>query len=289
MTRLPPPPDHHSNPPPLLETVFGLLPQFDAFDTAYQEASARGEGIGCAIIDCARALLGNGVGDYAEALAAATSATTLHHEINTVNYALPELVEAATRMGRMDLATDACERLSTRARASGTSWALGLEFRCRALVSEGDRAEELFGKAIEYLGPTGARADLARAHLLYCEWLRREGRRVDARRELTTAHAMLATMGLAAFADRADRELVATGAKARKRTPETQSDLTAQEIQIARLARDGASNSEIAAMLFLSARTVEWHLRKVFTKLGITWRSQLGAALPDDRHPAASA
>ena len=146
-------------------------------------------------------------------------------------------------------------------------------------LSEGDAAERLYREAIERLARTRLRPELARAHLLYGEWLRREGRRVEAREQLHTAHDMFATMGMEAFADRAHKELLATGAKARKRTVETRDDLTAQERQIAELARDGLSNPEIGARLFLSPRTVEWHLRKVFGKLGIRSRHELADAL----------
>jgi DNA-binding CsgD family transcriptional regulator len=257
-------------------------------ETASHEAYARGEGIGGAICDLARAVLGNSLGDYADAQAAAASAAE-YHEIHVENNGLPELVEAATRNGRIDLATEALDRLAPKARASGTRWALGIEARSRALVSEGDNAENLFQEAVDHLSRTRARSELARAHLLYGEWLRREARRVDARRELSTAHDMFTAMGLHAFAERTRRELLATGATVRKRSPQTRTELTAQETQIALLARDGSSNAEIAAMLFVSPRTVEWHLRKVFTKLGISRRSQLGAALPDQHHPVASA
>jgi DNA-binding CsgD family transcriptional regulator len=166
--------------------------------------------------------------------------------------------------------------------ASGTDWARGIEARSRALLSEGDAAERLYRESIERLARTRLRADLARAHLLYGEWLRRERRRIDARAQLRTAHGMLEAMGMEAFAERARRELQATGETARKRVvalPDQQ--LTAQEAQIARMARDGLSNPDIAARLFISARTVEYHLGKVFTKLGVSSRSQLDRVLPD--------
>jgi DNA-binding CsgD family transcriptional regulator len=181
------------------------------------------------------------------------------------------------------LGAAACSLFSPdEARASGTDWALGIEARSRALLSDGERAEELFGKAIEHLGRTGVWVELARAHLLYGEWLRREGRRVDARVALTEAHEMFTSMGAAGFAERTRHELLATGATVRKRTVETRDDLTAQEAQIAFLARDGMSNLEIAAQLFVSPRTVEWHLGKVFSKLGISRRGQLGSAIHED-------
>jgi ATP/maltotriose-dependent transcriptional regulator MalT len=166
--------------------------------------------------------------------------------------------------------------------AAGTDWALGLEGRCRALLSEGEAAEELYRRAIERLGRTRFRIELARAHLLYGEWLRRERRRLDARAQLRTAYEMLAGIGMEGFAQRARRELAATGEKARKRSPETRDDLTPQERQIARLARDGFSNPEIGAQLFISPRTVEWHLRQVFMKLRISSRRQLRTAMSSD-------
>ena len=178
------------------------------------------------------------------------------------------------------MAREALGRLAETTQASGTDFALGIEARCRALLSTGSAADELYQDAIARLGRTRLRPELARAHLLYGEWLRRENRRVDAREHLHTAHEMFAEVGMEAFADRARRELLATGEKVRKRTVETRDDLTAQERQIARLARDGLSNPEIGARLFLSPRTVEWHLRNVFTKLGIRSRRQLADALP---------
>ena len=179
-------------------------------------------------------------------------------------------------------ARDALQRLSETTRASGTDWALGIEARSRALLSDGEAAEDLYRQAIDRLGRTRVRVALARAHLLYGEWLRRERRRMDAREHLRTAHEMFATMGAEGFADRAERELRATGETARKRTVETSSRLTAQEAQVARLARDGLSNPEIGARLFISRRTVQYHLGKVFTKLDITSRGQLNRVLPGE-------
>ena len=161
----------------------------------------------------------------------------------------------------------------------GTDWALGIEARCRALLSDGAAADELYREAIDRLSRTRLRPELARAHLLYGEWLRREGRRIEAREQLRTAHDMLAAIGMEAFAERARRELIATGETVRKRSAETVTTLTAQEALIARLARDGLTNPEIGARLFLSARTVQYHLRKIFTKLGISSRRELPAAL----------
>jgi DNA-binding CsgD family transcriptional regulator len=176
----------------------------------------------------------------------------------------------------------ALEWLSERTRVTPTEWALAIEARVRALVSEGDVADRLYRESIARLGRTRLRVELARTHLLYGEWLRRENRRVDARQQLHTAHDMLATMGVEAFAERAARELRATGESARKRTFETRDDLTAQEAQIARFARDGLSNPEIGVRMFISPRTVKYHLRKVFTKLDITSRNQLDRVLPGD-------
>jgi DNA-binding CsgD family transcriptional regulator len=179
------------------------------------------------------------------------------------------------------LAANAFGRLAVITTASGTDWALGIEARCRALLSEGDAAERSYRESIERLGRTRIRADLARAHLLYGEWLRRQRRRIDAREQLRIAHTMLEAMGIAAFAERARRELQATGETARKRTV-TKADqmLTAQEVQIARMARDGLSNPEIGARLFISPRTVKYHLSKVFAKLSVESRSQLDRVLP---------
>jgi ATP/maltotriose-dependent transcriptional regulator MalT len=192
------------------------------------------------------------------------------------------------RGGDAELARDALERLAEMTQPAGTDFALGIEARCRALLADGDSADVLYREAIERLERRQLRPDQARAHLLYGEWLRREGRRVDAREQLRTAHGLLDTMGMEAFAERARRELVATGEKVRKRGPEARDELTGQEEQIARLARDGLSNPEIAGQLFISARTVEWHLRKVFTKLHINSRRQLRKALPEGGRPRAS-
>jgi DNA-binding CsgD family transcriptional regulator/tetratricopeptide (TPR) repeat protein len=232
----------------------------------------------------AAAVLYNGLARYEEAASAARRATTdaLNHWIPT--WVLPELVEAATRGGGArgggaGLARDALDRLAKTTGPCGTEFALGIEARCRALLSHGTAADELYREAIERLRRTRLAPEIARAHLLYGEWLRRENRRVDAREQLRTAHEMLVAIGMEAFAERARQELSATGEKVRKRTVETRDDLTAQERQIARLACDGLSNPEIAARLFLSSRTVEWHLRNVFTKLGIRSRRELADAL----------
>ena len=183
------------------------------------------------------------------------------------------------RSGNRKIAEAALERLSETTRASGTQWALAVEARSRALLSDGEPADALYREAIERLSRTQLRPELARGHLLFGEWLRREGRRVEAREQLHTAHDMFAAIGMEAFAERARRELVATGGKVRKRSAEMRDQLTPQEEQIARLARDGRTGAEIGAQLFLSARTVEWHLGKVFAKLGIGSRRELDAAL----------
>jgi DNA-binding CsgD family transcriptional regulator len=250
----------------------------ELIETTIRDAGSRGEGIGVAISEYARAVLCNGLGQYEEALAAACSASGFR-EVVAENWGLSELIEPAVRTGRIDLATDALQRLAAKAGATGTGWALGIEARSRALLSEGDRADDLFRQAVEHLGRTRVNAELARTHLLYGEWLRREGRRVDARAQLRAAHDHFTTAGMEAFAERARHELRATGETIRKRSVETRDDLTPQERQIAELARDGLSNPEIAARLFLSRRTVEWHLRHVFVKLGIRSRGELRSAL----------
>jgi len=251
----------------------------------HRDAHRHGEGIGITAAEWAKAVLGNGHGRYDDACLAAGAAITEAEieaaEPGPASWALAELVEAAARAGAAAQATNALRRLSRLAGFLGTPWASGVEARSRALMLEGNRAEPLYREAIEHLAQTRMRTELARAHLLYGEWLRRESRRVDARDQLHTAFEMLSTMGLDAFADRAWRELVATGETVRKRGVDAPKDLTAQEAQIALLARDGLSNPEISLQLFISARTVEWHLRKVFTKLGITSRRQLRHALPE--------
>jgi len=237
----------------------------------------------------ARAVVMNGLGRYEEALAAAVEASDDTPELFVSMWSLSELIEAAVRTGDSGRARPALKRLGEHTHAGDGDWALGIAARSRALLSEGEDAEHLYREAIERLGRTRLRPEHARAHLLYGEWLRREGRRVDAREQLRTAHGLLAGMGMEAFAERARRELVATGARLRRRTVETRDDLTPQEEQIARLARDGLSNPEIGARLFLSPRTVEWHLKKVFTKLGISSRMGLPDALPSADAEAARA
>jgi DNA-binding CsgD family transcriptional regulator len=244
------------------------------------EATARGEGMGLGVLEWATALLYNGLGRYAEALSAAQRSCE-HDDVVQYAWAHVELIEAGVRSGATEDTFAALERLSERTRATGTEWALGVEVGCRALLSEGAAAEPLYREAIERLARSRGRVHLARARLLYGEWLRREQRRVDAREQLRAAHEMFTAMGAEGFAERTRVELLATGETVRKRTVETRDDLTAQEAQIARLARDGRTNPEIGAQLFISPRTVEWHLRNVFTKLGIRSRRELDDALPD--------
>jgi DNA-binding NarL/FixJ family response regulator len=241
-------------------------------------ARARGEGVVLTFSEHARAVLNNGLGRYDAALAPAASASA-QDELGVSVWSLPELVEAAARTGKAELAASALERLTERTRVAGTNYAHGIEARARALVAKDGSVEELHREAIERLGACRVALELARAHLLYGEWLRRAKRRADARGQLLAAHEMFASMRTDAFAARAGRELLATGGETRKRSAETRDQLTAQETQIAQLARDGLSNPEIAAQLFISPRTVEYHLHKVFGKLAISSRGQLTRAL----------
>ncbi len=245
-------------------------------------ATANGQGRIVSFATYASAVLYNGIGRYDAARDAALRVI----DRNVVGYGslvVAELAEAASRTGDIGLVHRALGWIRERTAAAPTEWSRGIEARIRALISEGDDADRLYRESIALLGATRLRAELARGHLLYGEWLRRERRRVDARKQLGTAHDRLAAMGLEGFARRARDELLATGATARKRGITTREELTAQEDRIARLASQGLSNPEIGVQLFLSARTVEWHLRKVFTKLGISSRVELRAALaPDD-------
>ena len=246
---------------------------------AIEESAASGQRAAATFARWAAAVLHNGLAHYKEAAAAARQAAGNPFDPWCALWALPELVEAAARLGDAELARNALDRLAVMTQPSGNDPALGIEARCRALLSDGADADDLYREAIDRLGLTRLRPELARAHLLYGEWLRREGRRVEAREQLRTAHELLAAIGMGAFAERARRELIATGEKVRKRGVETRDQLTPQEEQIARLASDGSTNPEIAAQLFLSARTVEWHLGKVFGKLGVSSRRELTAAL----------
>jgi RNA polymerase sigma factor (sigma-70 family) len=202
-------------------------------------------------------------------------------ELVPLNWSMPELIEAAIRTGARELAIDTDRILTERTRSSGTAWALGIAARSRALLMDGTAADELYREAIERLARTRVAVDLARAHLLYGEWLRRETRRLDARNQLRTAHEMFVDFGMQAFAERARIELEATGEHARKRTVDTLADLTPQEAQIARLVAEGHTNREIASQLFISPSTVEYHLRKVFRKLDVKSRTQLANRVRD--------
>jgi DNA-binding CsgD family transcriptional regulator len=256
----------------------------ELIEATLRDASAGGLGRVTGLY--ASAVLHNGLGRHDVARDAAWEG----FERDPVGYAtflVSELAEAASRTGEPALISTALEWLSARAAVTPTDWALGMEARARAFLSEGADAERLYRESIDRLGRTGLRIELARAQLLYGEWLRRENRRADAREQLCPAHDMLASMGAEAFAERARRELLATGVTARKRTNETRGDLTPQEAQIARLARDGLSNPEIGTRLFISPRTVQYHLRKVFIKLEISSRNQLDNVLPPDAATAA--
>ena len=249
-------------------------------ETTMNEVGARDETLGLSAAQWASAVLFNGLGRYEEALAAAERSSERPEDSGFHEWGVVERIEAAVRSGQPERAPDLVRRLANTTRISGTDWGLGIEARCRALVSEGEIADGLYREAIDRLARTRVRGELARAHLLYGEWLRRERRRVDAREQLRTAHEMLEAMGAEAFADRARRELGATGETVCKRTVQTRDELTAQEAQIARLACDGLSNPEIGTRLFISPRTVKYHLRKVFTKLDISSRHELEHALP---------
>ena len=244
-------------------------------DATVREATARSQGRMAAFATYANAVLHNGLGRYDAAREAALQV----FEQDVLGYGVlvvGELAEAASRTGDTKLVETALAWLTERTKATPTDWGRGIEARARALLASDETA---YRDSIEHLSRTPLRVEIARAHLLYGEWLRREGRRTDAREQLRTAHEQLTEMGLEAFAERARHELLATGETVRKRRPDTLNDLTAQEAQIAGLARDGMTNPEIAAQLFISPRTVEWHLRKTFSKLGITSRRQLKGAL----------
>jgi ATP/maltotriose-dependent transcriptional regulator MalT len=247
----------------------------ELIDATTSEAAEHNQGRMAAFATYAKSVLNNGLGRYGVARDAARQV----FDQDIVGYGVlvvGELAEAASRTGDTKLVETALGWLTERTAATPTEWGHGIEARTRALLGAD---EDAYRRSIEHLGRTSLRVEAARAHLLYGEWLRREGRRVDAREELRTAHEQLGEMGLEAFAERARRELLATGETVRKRSPETLSDLTAQEAQIAGLARDGLTNAEIGAQLFVSPRTVEWHLHKTFSKLGITSRRELRGAL----------
>jgi DNA-binding CsgD family transcriptional regulator len=248
-----------------------------------EEVARRGEGVAISWTEWTNALLNNGLSRYDKAAALAWHSCTVQASLGPPLWLLPELIEAATRTGMTEAIEWGRFRIEEATRAYDTDWGLGIGARCLALLTEGEAAEELYREAVTRLGRTGLRVELARAHLLYGEWLRRERRRTEARDQLRTAHGLFAAMGASGFAERARRELGATGETARKRVAAARDEeLTAQEALIARLARDGLSNPEIGTRLFLSAHTVQYHLRKIFQKLGVTSRSQLHAVLPSD-------
>ena len=247
--------------------------------TSTPDFIARGEGMGLTLSQWVTAVLYNGLARYDDAFASAAQATVDPHEPWFSTFATVELIEAASRSGRTKRAAEALAVLSESTRASGTPWALGVEARSRALLNRGEEAETLYRDAIDRLQPTRLRLDLARAHLLYGEWLRRERRRLDARDELRAAHDLFSGFGMEAFAERARVELQATGERARSRTADTIDQLTPQELQISRLAAQGSTNREIAAQLFISPSTVEYHLRKAFRKLDVKSRTQLARRL----------
>ena len=243
------------------------------------EVTRRGEGIGISAFEWAKAVLYNGLGRYEEARVYASRIAEHPQDLAPANWHLAEFIEAAARAGTPELATEAHRRLAAMTMASGTDWALGIAARSGALLAEDKRAEELHVEAIQRLGRTRIATDLARAHLLYGEWLRRQRRRTHARNELKAAHELFTDFGMDAFAERARVELEATGERARKRTMDTSEQLTPQELQVARLAAQGNTNREIAAQLFISPNTVEYHLRKAFRKLDVKSRTQLANRL----------
>ncbi|NUP65569.1 MAG: LuxR family transcriptional regulator, partial [Nonomuraea sp.] len=253
-----------------------------AIEAVARDTLLQGEGKVLTATQWATAVLCNGLGRYEEAYVAAERGCENPQELGLSTRSMIELVEAAARSGRPARAAEVARRLDEPARAAGTDYALGTSAMVRAQTGEGPAAEELYREAVERLGRTRVKVTYARARLLYGEWLRRENRRVDAREQLGAAYETLGRIGVGAFAERARRELQATGETIRRRPAGTRATLTAQEAQIARLAGDGLTNPEIGAQLFISPHTVEWHLRKVFVKLGIVSRRQLRATLLDD-------
>jgi DNA-binding CsgD family transcriptional regulator len=244
-------------------------------ESTIRDAESGGQGLSVTWAEWVSAILFNGLGRYDRALAWAQRAAEETPQLQHSSWALTELIEAAVHIGKPDVAAGALEQVMAATAPSSTDWGRGIQARCRALLSRGESAERLHREAVERLARTRRRPDLARAHLLYGEWLRRENRRVDARVELRAAHDQFASIGMEGFGERARGELLATGEKVRKRTVETRDVLTAQERQVARLAREGLSSPDIGARLFLSPRTVEWHLRNAFMKLGIHSRREL--------------
>jgi DNA-binding CsgD family transcriptional regulator len=270
-----------------LAALRGREPEAAALiESTLKDATAGGQGIGVQYAHWVAAILLNGLGRYQEAQAAAEQATADAPELFLSGWALPELVEASVRSGQSRAAAGALARLAEATASAGGDWALGIQARSAALLSASGSAESLYREAIDRLGRTHLQPELARADLLYGEWLRREGRRLDARDHLRRAYELFSAIGMEAFAERARRELQATGELVRKRSREMLEEFTATELQIARLASDGRTNPEIGAQLFLSPRTVEWHLRHVFSKLGLRSRKELRAALPKATHTA---
>jgi DNA-binding NarL/FixJ family response regulator len=263
----------------LLAAFRGQRDALPLIESTIRDARTSGQGLSVQWAEWASAILFNGLGRYDRALASAQRAAEETPQLQFSPWALTELIEAAVRTGKPGVAAVALEQVMAATAPSSTDWSRGTQARCRALLSEGESAERLHREAIERLARTRRRPELARAHLLYGEWLRRENRRVDARVQLRAAHDQFASIGMEAFAERARGELLATGEKVRKRTVATRDVLTAQERQIARLAREGLSNPDIGTRLFLSPRTVEWHLRNAFTKLGIHSRRELTHAI----------
>jgi DNA-binding CsgD family transcriptional regulator/Tfp pilus assembly protein PilF len=251
------------------------------FQARQHDVLRRGEGLWFRENNWSAATLYNGLGRYDDALAAAERAAANPRGLGVSAWVLSDLVEAAVRSGHPERATAPLERLAEIAVANDAAWGHGVFARAQALCSEGETAEQHYREAIEQLGRTRIRVGLARSHLVYGEWLRREKRRVDARQQLRTAHQILTEIGMDAMAERARRELMATGETVRRRRVETLDDLTNQEAHIARLAGAGRTNAQIGAQLFLSPRTVEWHLRNIFMKLGIGSRKELSSALAD--------
>jgi DNA-binding CsgD family transcriptional regulator len=252
------------------------------------DSRAVGQGLGVQWSQWVSAILYNGLGRYEQALAEAQQAVEQAPELFISLWTLAELIEAASRTGQTALAADALGRLAEATSTGQSDWGQGIYARCRALLSDGQDAEGSYREAVGRLSRTRLRPELARAHLLYGEWLRREHREADARAQLRTAHEMFAAIGMQAFAERARRELQATGEQVRRHTADTHGQLTPQEAQIAGLARSGLSNPQIAAQLFLSPRTVQYHLAKVFTKLEISSRRELERAMPDGASPGPS-
>jgi DNA-binding CsgD family transcriptional regulator len=264
----------------LLAALRGTDAASRAISAARDRTSALGEGRIVSFAGYASALLNNGLGRHDVAVRAAREVFDRDVVAGYQMMVVSELAEAASRTGDIDVVVAALHRMSERARATPTAWALGIEARLRAMVG-GDDADVSFRESIQYLDRAGVRLEVARGHLLYGEWLRRAGERIRAREQLHTAHEMLLAMGADAFAERARRELVVLGEKGLRRSVQTTEELTVQEFHIARFARDGLSNAEIGARLFLSPRTVEWHLGKVFAKLGISSRRQLRNSVLD--------